>query len=151
MMTQSQTGGCLCGAIRYTVKKPQTHIDVCHCSMCRKFSGGIGLGMEAPMDGVLWEGEDNIGLYQSSEWAERGFCKTCGSSLFYRMPPSEFHKKGMLSLCAGTLDDLNGLPLETEIYIENKPDSYAFAGDLKQMTEHDVIAAVSAPSQGESE
>lgn len=148
-MTTSQSGGCLCGAVRYTLKDPQDHIDVCHCSMCRKFSGGIGLGLEVPLDGAVWQGEENIGVYKSSAWAERGFCKTCGSSLFYRMPPSDVSAKGMLSLCAGSLDDLNGLPLTTEIFIDNKPDSYTFAGDLKQITEQDVLAAFSTPESGE--
>lgn len=137
-------GGCLCGAVRYELAKVPDHMDVCHCSMCRKFSGGIGAGIEVPGDGITWQGEQNIAIYASSEWAERAFCKTCGSSLFYRMP-----EPGFLSLCAGTLDDPSGIPLTTEIFIDHKPDSYSFAGTTRTMTEAEVLAAFAPPQTGE--
>ncbi len=142
----NREGGCLCGAVRYRITKPVNHIDVCHCSMCRKHSGGVGLGLEAPTGGLEWTGEENIQTYVSSPWAERGFCRLCGSSLFWRMT-ADGPAEGMISLSAGTLDDLNGLPLKTEIYIDHKPDSYAFAGETKKMTQAEVEAAF-APDGG---
>lgn len=148
MMTHATSGGCLCGAVRYTLAKAPDHIGACHCSMCRKFSGGIELGLDVGFDDVTWEGEDAIRTYKSSDWAERGFCGTCGSNLFYRIPPNDTMPQGMLSLSAGSLDDMNGLPLTQEVYIDMKPDGYAFAGTRNQMTEQQVLDLVFPPEEG---
>lgn len=142
-----RSGGCLCGAVRYRIKGPVAEMDVCHCSMCRKHTGGIALGIEVPGEGLDWTGEENISIYRSSDWAERAFCRICGSGLFWRMT-AEGPGHGMVSLGAGTLDDLNGLPLTTEIYIDNKPDGYAFAGPTRKMTQAEVEAAF-APEEGD--
>ncbi len=141
----SKTGGCLCGAVRYALETEPDHVDYCHCAMCARFGGPMGL--EVPPGGISWEGEEQIQTHASSEWAERGFCKVCGSSLFWRMT-AEGPGQGMISLNAGTLDDRNGLPLKTEIYIDMKPDGFAFAGERKTMTEAEVIAAF-APDASE--
>jgi len=141
------TGGCLCGAVRYTLAEAPTELDACHCSMCRKVSGSVGFGINVPAGGITWDGAENIAVYKSSDWAERAFCRTCGSSLYYRMPGGD-GKAEFLSLAAGTLDDLEGVPLTTEIYIDNKPSGYAFAGDTKKMTEADVIAAFGGSAEG---
>ena len=140
----SQTGRCLCGAVSFTLAETPTSYGACHCGMCRKFSGGIELGVHVMPGGITWDGEDNITTYTSSDWAERGFCKTCGSSLFWRLTaPGPMH--GMLSLSVGALDDMEGMSFDTEVYIDAKPASYAFAGDRKRMTEADVLAMVNAP------
>ena len=131
-------GGCLCGGVRYRVTAPLDHMDACHCGMCRKVSGGIVLGLNVPVDGIVWERDATLRTYASSDWAERGFCSACGSSLFWRIATPG---AGWLSLMAGTLDDLSGLTLKTEIYIDHKPDGYAFAGGTKKMTEAEVVAA----------
>ena len=104
------------------------------------------MGIEVNPDEVSWTGEENIQTYASSDWAERGFCRICGSSLFWRMTAVG---PGFMSLNAGTLDDLTGLPLKTEIYIDHKPDGYAFAGDTTKMTEAEVMAMFAAPQQGD--
>ena len=151
MMAATREGGCLCGAVRYVLDPAPDHLDVCHCAMCRTFGGGIGLGLEVAPGGWKITGEDNVQTYQSSEWAERGFCKICGSSLFWRMTETEGPGAGMVSLCAGTLDDLNGLPLKTEIYVDEKPDAYAFAGDTKKMTGAEVEAMFAPTAEGDSQ
>lgn len=143
----SKTGRCLCGAVSFTLAEEPTSYGACHCAMCRKFSGGIELGVHVMPGGIIWEGEDHIGTYTSSEWAERGFCKTCGSSLFWRLTaPGPMH--GMLSVSAGALDSLDGMSFDTEVYIDAKPDSHAFAGERKRMTEADVLAMVNASPEG---
>jgi len=53
--------------------------------MCRKFTGGVFLGVQVPAGSFHLSKEDGLAIYASSGWAERGFCKSCGSSLFYRM------------------------------------------------------------------
>jgi Glutathione-dependent formaldehyde-activating enzyme len=76
-------GKCLCGAI--TLHTPdKTHIDACHCGMCRRWGGGPALGLACGAD-VTIEGSDKLKVYQSSEWAERAFCGECGTHMFYRL------------------------------------------------------------------
>ena len=138
----STEGGCLCGAIRYRLAEAPTKFGACHCGMCRKFTGGIDLGTEVPARGLTWtEGEDRIATFQSSDWAERGFCPTCGSSLFWRLT-MEGPAKGLTIINTGTLDDMSGLEFSSEVYIDHKPDSYAFAGERKRMTEAEVMEMV---------
>ncbi len=146
MTATATTGGCLCGAVRYRLATPPTEIGACHCGMCRKFSGGIELGLEIAPGGIVWEADAALRTYRSSDWAERGFCGVCGSSLFWRLT-AEGPMQGLLSLSAGSLDSLDGLTLRHEVYIDAKPDGYAFAGDHKRMTEAEVLAMVGVEPQ----
>ena len=38
----AHTGGCLCGAIRYTITAPITELRACHCVHCQRASGSHG-------------------------------------------------------------------------------------------------------------
>jgi hypothetical protein len=78
---------------------------------------------------------DLITVYQSSEWAERGFCKHCGSPLFYRLKSD-----GSYYLPVGLLDDTEGLTLVSEIFIDRKPALYSFAEKTKKMTAEETLA-----------
>ncbi|MCR9089363.1 MAG: GFA family protein [Rhodobacteraceae bacterium] len=135
------TGGCLCGAVRYRLAEVPEKYGACHCAMCRKFSGGIELGLEVPPGGVTWEDKTHLKVYKSSEWAERGFCDVCGSSLFWKLT-APGPMQGLLSLSAGSLDTMEGLEFVNEVYIDAKPASYAFAGERTRMTEAEVMAMV---------
>jgi len=53
-MTELRTGKCLCGAVRYSVDLESTDLRVCHCSMCRRFSGGIEIALDAARDQVTF-------------------------------------------------------------------------------------------------
>ena len=64
-------GSCLCSAVSLSTTSMNRHYSACHCSMCRKWGGGALLVVDCGSD-VSFEGEENIGIYQSSEWAERG-------------------------------------------------------------------------------
>ena len=138
----SKTGHCLCGAVTYELAEVPTTYGACHCGMCRRWAGGIELGVQVPAGGITWTGADPA-TFKSSDWAERGFCGTCGASLFWRLI-ADGSMKGMMSLSVGTLDDMDGLAFETEIFIDHKPGSHAFAGDRKRMTEADVMAMMNA-------
>jgi hypothetical protein len=137
-----RTGKCLCGAVTFTADI-EPKLGACHCGMCRKWTGGVLLTTDAK--NLRFSGEDAITIYKSSEWAERGFCSRCGSSLFYRITAPGKHE-GATALAAGALDDLNGLPLKLEWFIDRKPDGYAFAGEHKQLTEAEVFAIFSGSS-----
>ena len=137
--SEGRTGGCLCGKVRYQTTKPVEAISVCHCDMCRRWNGGPALAFECE-NAVEFEGEDQIVHYRSSDWAERAFCGTCGSNLYYRLVES-----GFIGLNAGTLDDQTGLVLESQIFIDEKPEFYSFANKTKMMTGEEVFALYAPP------
>lgn len=134
-----RTGRCLCGAVafRATPKAHEdgVHVDACHCGMCRRSVGGPLMGVE--LDGPLRiDDTTHLGVYASSDWAERLFCKVCGSNLFYRLTDGSMH-----TVNAGALDDLSDAKFTMEIFIDDKPDYYDFAQPTKKMTGADVMAA----------
>lgn len=144
----TQRGGCLCGAVRYRLEAPATRYGACHCGMCRRWTGSVEMGVEVLPGGATFEDETHLAVYRSSDWAERGFCDICGSSLFWRLTvDGPMH--GLLSLSVGSLDGMEGLAFDTEVYVDQKPASHAFAGDRKRMTEAEVLASVGlAPPAG---
>ena len=146
----SKTGSCLCGAVKYTVKSDVSQAGACHCEMCRKWSGGIYIGIRVAPEDIDIKGTENITVFSSSEWAERGFCSTCGSSLYYRVTaPGPHH--GTYHVGMGALDDTTGVTLTEEIFTDVKPRGYAFSGDIKGMTGAEVFAMFSDDPGGEKE
>ncbi len=85
-------------------------------------------------------GEDQLSVFKSSDWAERCFCKQCGTHLFFRMPES-----GMTIVWAGAFDDQSALKLTGEIYIDEKPASYDLAGDHPRQTGEEFLASMGMP------
>ena len=131
----SASGQCLCGAVTYTAEAIDTEVHSCHCSMCRRWSGGPGFS--ASVGKVEFTGEENIARFGSSAWAERGFCKTCGTNLFYRLKETDHY-----IMCMGTFDDQAQFKLAGEIYIDEKPASYEFAGDHPRLTGEEFMASL---------
>lgn len=126
---------CLCGDVKFKATLQNHEVGACHCGMCRKWSGGVFLavGANGPLE---FESEDKLGLYKSSDWGERGFCKTCGSTLFWRTQDGVSH----VALSAQAIDNLADAKLTGEIFVDEKPGYYNFAEDTKKMTAAEVMA-----------
>lgn len=133
------TGKCLCGAVTFSAEGVDPHVHGCHCSMCRTWSGSPMLS--AAVGSVEFTGEDNITRYASSDWAERGFCAKCGSNLFYRMKEPEQY-----IMCTGCFDEQSAFKLVGEIYIDEKPPGYDFAGDHLRQTGAEFLASMGIPT-----
>jgi hypothetical protein len=133
------TGRCLCGAVRFSTEEVETDHHACHCGMCRRWSGGTAF-FAATVQGVVFEGVEHLARYTSSDWAERGFCKTCGSTLFYFLKPTATY---MMSV--GAFDDPSGFRLVREIFIDHKPAGYDFVGDHPRWTEAETLAHFAPP------
>lgn len=132
-MTTSISGRCLCGAITVSVAEFDGKIGACHCGMCRRWTGGPSLSL--PGKHMKISGEEQMRVYDSSQWAERAFCGRCGSSLFYRLK-----KTGDAYVWAGLFDDLPGAVLEHQIFIDRKPGWYDFANPTTNLTEAEIFA-----------
>ena len=88
-------GGCLCGAVRFEVTPPTKWCAHCHCTLCRRAHGAAFVtwfGVERDRFAVL-SGEEHIAWYQSTPTARRGFCRRCGSTMFFEGErwPGEIH------------------------------------------------------------
>ncbi len=134
-------GSCLCGAVEISTTTMNPHVAACHCSMCRKWGGGALLGVECESD-VGFSGEENIGVYQSSEWAERGFCKQCGSHIFYRLKDNNHYY-----IPVGIFDNDENLVFDLQVFIEEKPEYYSFANETKNMTGEELFAMFTSTSE----
>ena len=134
------SGHCLCGSVRFTAEKVETDHHVCHCGMCRRWSGGSGF-CGANAEGVHFDNRESIGTFVSSEWADRGFCRSCGTTLYYFLKPTHAYV-----MSVGTFDDQTPFRLVREIFIDRKPDGYAFAGDHERWTGAETFARLT-PSE----
>ena len=130
--TELHTGGCLCGAVRYTVTGPIRDVVACHCTQCRRQSGHHVAATRAPRDAVQIDGGEAITWYAASDEARRGFCRNCGSQLFW-----EANDAVKLSIFAGTLDDPTGLRLARHIFVADKADYYEIGDGLPQFPQRD--------------
>lgn len=92
---------------------------------------------------VTFTGAENIGRYHASASGERGFCKTCGSALFWKLQGQDHYW-----LSAGALEDSSGLKLAEELFFDVKPSYYAFAGDTKKFTSADYAAFMAGAGGG---
>ena len=87
-MTQTMTGGCACGRIRYSAEIANDEAYLCHCRMCQRATGGVSVAFKnLPKAAVRWETEPDY--YASSPIARRGHCAQCGTSLSFDYPDSE--------------------------------------------------------------
>jgi hypothetical protein len=125
-------GQCLCGVVRFTVETVDPECWACHCNMCVRWSAGPFLSVSTTS--AKFEGEDNITIFDSSEWAERGFCRQCGTILYYRLK-----KRDGLEMNIGVFDDPPPIRLAGEIFVDRKPGTFEFAGDHPRLTEAEAI------------
>lgn len=131
--SQRLSGRCLCGAIAFTAV-PKHGMHACHCESCRRWTGGVYLGVDCG-DSVEVADPAGVATFDSSEWASRSFCRTCGSSLFWSLKAG-----GMTAVSVQAFDDPSVFSFDTEIFIDSKPDSYAFVGDRVRLTGAEVMA-----------
>ena len=99
--------------------------DACHCIQCRKHSGHVFASTDVPKSSLTVEGEDALAWYQSSDRVRRGFCKTCGSSLFWDPVQSE-----KIAVAMGAFDDPTGTRLHMHIFVAEKGDYYVIDDEL---------------------
>lgn len=136
-LAEPVTGRCLCGAVTITVTAMRSEVDICHCAMCQRWGGAFYAGVKGEAADVT--GEDAVTVYRSSPWAERAFCGTCGSNLWYRFLPT-----GGRSFLAGLFDLPSGFGIEQQIFVDEKPDWYDIAQESPMLTGPEVIAEAMA-------
>ena len=121
-MTSGQlraTGSCLCGGVRYQVHGELAPASACHCSQCAKTSGNYVVSANCDNTDLVLTSKETLRWYRSSPGRRRGFCRKCGSSLFWEPMPTTH-----ISISAGSLDRPTGLKVVEHIFLAQKGDYY---------------------------
>ncbi len=119
------SGQCLCGAVSFETRAAPHGASVCHCSQCRRQSGHLWASAHVPKDTLSITGQ--VTWYDSSTSAQRGFCQTCGSFLFWHA-----HDEDTISFALGAVTAPTGIRLEKHIFTADKGDYYDIADGLPQ-------------------
>ena len=135
-MGMGVTGQCLCGAVRFTgTLVAGGGISVCHCGQCRRWASGPFMS-EHMADGVTLTSADGLAWYASSDFAERGFCRHCGSTLFWRRQGEA--RDWAVSI--GSLAEGHNQRIAEHIWVDDKPDFYDFADHAPRLTAAQAMA-----------
>ena len=127
------SGKCLCGNVTLTTNSLDTNMGSCHCNFCRKWSAGPFLS--SACSDLQINGKEHLGIFESSAWAQRGFCKNCGSSLFYQLKNTESYYVNT------EIFEKNDFVFDHQVFIDEKPSYYEFANQTKNMTGAELFAA----------
>lgn len=113
------TGSCLCGAVRFEVSCPLPGPDACHCTTCRRWTGHVLVSTDLPRAAVTIHGAENVSWFASSQKVRRGFCATCGSTLFW----DPIHRD-VLAIAMGAFDLPTNTRLAINVNVAEKGDYY---------------------------
>lgn len=131
-------GTCLCGAVRFVVSDVENAVGACHCGSCRKWAGGPFMEVECGTN-IRFEGVDSIRTYQSSPWAERGFCGHCGTHLYMRVRPgNEFGLPEGYGIPPGLFGDNETFTFTGQVFIDQKPEYYSFENATTNITSAEI-------------
>jgi hypothetical protein len=130
MVSTMHRGSCLCGAVRFEVTGELHPPDACHCTRCRKHSGHFFVSTDVPRAAVTIHGADRLTWFHSSEKARRGFCATCGSSLFW--DPVDQAKHDWIGIAMGAFESPTNTCVRIHIHVADKGDYYEIADGLPQ-------------------
>lgn len=118
-------GSCNCGGVRFEIAGAMPPASVCHCGQCRRQSGHVWASTHVPDDQLTLIAQDGLRWYRSSDRAQRGFCGTCGSFLFWKA-----EGEAATSIAMGALDAPTGLRIARHIFVADKGDYYDITDDL---------------------
>ena len=126
------TGGCHCGAVRYRASDVSPQVTECHCTLCRKQAGHRFASTGTQTSKIAIEGAGNLTWYRASPDAERGFCATCGSHLFWKRSDEDYS-----AILAASVDEPTGLSMAKHIFVDHKGDYYETDDGLPQFAGYD--------------
>jgi hypothetical protein len=136
MTAMELKGQCLCGAVQVTATTDAPRLRACHCDMCRQHTSAMFISVDTHQDTMKITGPAQS--FRSSDWAERGFCSACGSTLWY----GTVHD-GARYLAAGLFPNAGGGEITLEFFADKCPGGYALKGDHSRLTTEETIAMFS--------
>ena len=136
-MTETMTGGCQCGRVRYAARIVDDEAYLCHCGMCRRATGGASIAFKnVALADVTWTAAAPD-IYRSSPIAERPFCAACGTPLGFR-----FLDSAEMELTVGSFDDPSRFRPTTNFAIESALPAWMDISHLpgKRIVDHAPVA-----------
>ncbi len=115
------TGGCLCGAIRYSVDAEPIAARHCWCRLCQYLGAGSGtVNAGFPSANFSLTGTLTIheSIADSGNTLRRGFCPTCGTPV----TSAAVNRPHQIFVRIGTLDDPNLIAPQISIWTAEAPD-----------------------------
>ncbi len=140
-------GGCLCGAVRYRATANPVRGVICHCSMCRKHSGAPVLAfVHFPVGSFRWV-TGKPSRFQSSHFAQRGFCSICGSTL-------SMHEEVLgdrVQVTVGSLDEPDRVKIDDHVWTEAQISWFDVKDELLRFSESSPAVASKEEGDGDLE
>lgn len=128
-------GRCLCGGVKFHIVGDDISApDLCHCVSCRRWSGHAWAGANVPVENLKITDKGSLAWFRATPHARRGFCTTCGASLFWHGDKAPTYK-GRIGFSLGALDTPTGLRLKEHIFAGEKGDYYDLNDGLPQKQE----------------
>ena len=121
---------CLCKGIDMKIKGEFRPIVNCHCIQCLKTHGNYAAYTSVLEGNITYKSKNTLKWFISSIKAKRGFCKTCGSSVFFK----RFGSKA-IHISAGLFKNPSKLKTISHIYVKNKRDYYKISDNLQKFRE----------------
>ena len=144
-----RTGHCLCGAVSFVAKGMGDSFSTCYCDACQRWAGGPYSGVNVPTENLAFEGAEHIGIIKTTDFAERAFCKKCGSGIWWKLTRGQY--VGKTSIPIGLLDDRSGLVLSDEMFSDYKDHTNERPENVAQMTSAEAEAIVATFTEEESQ
>jgi hypothetical protein len=143
-MTETYTGGCQCGAVRFRIEGTLGEASICHCRMCQKAFGNFFAPLvDARHEDLTWtRGQPTY--YASSDVVDRGFCNRCGTPLVFA-----YRDYPLIGLAIGAFDEPGRVPVTKQHWTRDKIPGFeklhALPGGAEDDPEFaDVIAEIDA-------
>jgi len=133
-VTESVSGGCQCGRIRYAVAIEDDEAYLCHCRMCQRATGGVSIAFKSVrVATVNWQGQEPD-RYASSPIAHRGFCRECGTSLTFEFSDGA---SATMDLTVGSFDDPGRFRPVHHFAVESRHEAWVDTSGLPAMRSED--------------
>ncbi len=129
---EKHQGRCLCGACTFEATPREMKSSVCHCVICRRWAG-VQFSVDVGSD--LSHVEGPVSVYPSSPHMNRYSCELCSAPLYREVVGQDQYY--VIMQC---FDDPSNFPLAIEIFIDEKPASYALEGDHPRLTGNEFRA-----------
>jgi len=120
------SGGCHCGAIRYTAEVDPDKVTICHCTDCQRLSGSAyRTSVPAPRESFVLEGVPATYVKTAESGTRRvhAFCPQCGAPVY----SAAIENPPQYSLRVGCLDQRAQLAPRRQIWCKS---SLPWSGSL---------------------
>jgi hypothetical protein len=122
----TSTGGCLCGAVRFSAVSEPLDAGYCHCKLCQRSTGATVLAWVSYPTASFSYTRGEATRYQSSPHGHREFCSTCGTQIAYR----DSQNAATVEVNVGSLDDCDRVRPRYHIWCESQVPWFEIADNL---------------------